>query len=247
LSDTADRALADARAEVARLESAMDAFLYAVSHDLGAPLRKVVSFGELLEHREGDALSDQGREFLQYVLSGGRRAQAMLGALLDYARVESRGGAIRSCSLESLCADVITVRRASIEAIGGSVEGQGELGSVEADAKQLSGLVDALLDNAIKFRSPDRPLRVTISREDDGAHVRIRVRDNGLGLSAQSLGKVLRPFGTLHAIDAYPGLGMGLTTAHAVAVRHGGGIEIEEVDEGASMVAVIRADRSAAG
>ncbi|XGA79716.1 ATP-binding protein [Halomonas sp. CH40] len=85
------------------------------------------------------------------------------------------------------------------------------LPAVKADARQLRMIFHVLLHNAWQYRHPDKPLQVRISAQIIGNHARLRIEDNGSGISPEYRTQVLEMFTRLvpHN-ERYPGTGMGL-------------------------------------
>jgi light-regulated signal transduction histidine kinase (bacteriophytochrome) len=98
---------------------------------------------------------------------------------------------------------------------------------VRADAAQLEEVFTCLIDNAVKFRKPDRDPRVDVSAEDGDGEWRFAVRDNGIGIDPRHWGRIFIVFQRLHTQREYPGLGLGLALCRAIVERHGGRIWVE--------------------
>lgn len=221
--------------DVERAKSELQTFVYHVSHDFQEPLRALSGFSKILAQRTREKLSDKEREFLAHIVNGAEQAQAMLCGLLDYSRVEIKGGPLEpTASAETAQA---AIRRLSdvIREAGAEVT-CGALPMVAADPVQLEEVFAQLLDNAIKFRREEPP-RIRISaelidepglRDRDGARPRglrpwrFSVRDNGIGIPPGDLSRVFEVFQRLHARGEYPGIGMGLTVSARIIERHGG-------------------------
>lgn len=225
--------LARARKEASRARAERDDFLHTISHDLQAPVRAVVGFGELLESRYGTSLDDTGKLFLTHMVEGGRRLQRMLEQLLGFARLNTQPRRRAPVSMTDVVRDVLGFDLTSaVQQAGAEVE-IGVLPTVFGDAQQLHRLMHALLENALRFRS-ERPLRVAVEARRVGSEWIVGVRDNGIGIAAQQQARLFRLFQRLHAEGRFPGDGTGLAVAKRIVEGHGGRIWVDsELDQGA--------------
>jgi PAS domain S-box-containing protein len=227
------------RAYAAQLEQSnreLEQFASVASHDLQEPLRKIQAFGDRLEARCGDALGEQGRDYLDRMLNAASRMQILIDDLLAFSRVTTPARPLLQVELAQIAREVISDLEADIESSGGRVE-LAELPAVEADPVQMRQLLQNLLSNALKFRRPDEPPVVKISSRplDPPADPTLRhlaprqfcqlvVEDNGIGFDEKYLDRIFNPFQRLHGRSAYEGSGIGLAICRKIVERHGGAI-----------------------
>lgn len=216
--------------ELERSNMDLEHFAYVASHDLQEPLRKVSSFGQLLELEYGDAVEGEGKDYIRYMTEATDRMSELLDGLLRYSRVSSRQKPYERVELEPLAREVLN--DLSLQVSDGDVSLDTDLGGeVFADRTQMRQLVQNLVSNAIKFRSGERDSIVRISCREvalDGAPgVEIVVEDNGIGIDDTHLQEIFEPFRRLHTREAYPGTGLGLAIAKKIVERHRGVIDID--------------------
>ena len=97
---------------------------------------------------------------------------------------------------------------------------------IEADENVFGGMLDALLDNAVTFTQDGGRVELTAARR--GAMIAVTVADNGPGVAAGDLKRILEPFEHAgRAQDHADGAGLGLTLVNAFAELHSGSLEIE--------------------
>ncbi|WP_336038066.1 PAS domain-containing protein [Halobacterium yunchengense] len=221
---------------VAELEASnerLEQFAYAASHDLQEPLRMVSSYLSLVERRYGDELDADGREFVEYAVDGADRMQEMIRALLEYSRVETRGGDFEPVDLEAVFADVRRDFEVRIAETDATIHA-GPLPTVRGDADQLRQVLANLLGNALEY-SGDDPPEVWVSAERDGDEWVVSVRDDGVGIDPEHADRVFEVFERLHTHEEHPGTGIGLALVERIVERHGGDVWVaSEPGEGAT-------------
>jgi PAS domain S-box-containing protein len=214
-------------------------FAYFASHDLQEPLRKVLTFGDRLKAKYGEALGEQGRDYLERMEGAATRMRDLVDDLLSLSRVTTQARPFFPVDLTEVAREVASDLEARIEEAGGRVE-VGELPTIEADRLQMRQLLQNLIGNALKFhKSGEAPLvevRSETFEERRGAGsgglagnelCRITVEDNGIGFDDEHLERIFMPFQRLHGRNVYEGTGMGLAICRKVVERHGGKITAE--------------------
>ncbi len=216
-----------ANAELERSNQQLEQFAYVASHDLQEPLRMIGSYAQLIDRRYAGRLDSEGQEFLGYITDGSRRMKAMVDALLAYSRVQ-RGELRRRpvAAAEAVAAALANLQRALAET--GAEVTCGDLPTVSGDAALLATLFQNLIGNAVKYRHPERPPRITITaRRDGAAGWRFAVADNGIGIPPEQAERIFRIFQRLHRPQDYAGTGIGLAISRTIVERHGGRIWVE--------------------
>ena len=179
-----ERELLQKTNDLLRSNRDLEQFAYVASHDLQEPLRMVTSYTQLLARRYEGQLSEEADNFSRFAVDGALRMQALINALLTYSRIETRGwplietetGVALDHALENLS---LAVRES------GAVIERGSLPRVVGDPVQIMQLFQNLVGNALKFRTPDRPPRITIRAEKEGEFYIFSFSDNGIGIDPQ--------------------------------------------------------------
>ncbi|GJF33200.1 histidine kinase [Kitasatospora sp. NE20-6] len=226
---SADRArarLAEQTADLQRSNAELEQFAYVASHDLQEPLRKVASFCQLLERRYAEQLDDRARQYIAFAVDGANRMQTLINDLLEFSRVGRVHKSHATVDLEALLGSTEDALGVQVEEAGAVVT-HDPLPTVEGDRTQLGILLQNLVSNAVKFRSPDRPPKVHVSVGRAGRNWEVAVSDNGIGIAPEFEEKVFVIFQRLHTRDAYPGNGIGLAMCKKIVEFHGGTIGID--------------------
>jgi PAS domain S-box-containing protein len=218
--------------ELSRSNEELQAFASVASHDLQEPLRKIRTFGDVLQRKFAEPLGEEGSDYLHRMQKAAVRMQALIDALLSYSRVNAKGLDFKMVSLKDIVREVIVDLEVTIEIKGAKVH-VGELPTAEADPVQMRQLFQNLISNSLKFGPEHGSPEVRIYAEAiQGAvpeRVRITVEDNGIGFDSKFADRIFRPFERLHGHAAYEGAGMGLAISRKIVERHGGTIEARGV------------------
>ncbi|MBG6082149.1 sensor histidine kinase [Rubrivivax gelatinosus] len=213
-------------AELQGANAELDAFAYAVSHDLRAPLRAMTGFSQALIEDHGAELPPPARGYLDQIVLAGQRMGDLVEGLLTLSRTLRGALSVAPVDLSALAEQTLAdLRRAEP---GREVAVEIEPGLVATgDRRMLAALVNNLVGNAWKYTAGCAGARIRVfSITDDGSRW-ICVEDNGAGFDMAHAGRLFKAFARLHRQDEFPGLGIGLATVQRIVNRHGGRIEAE--------------------
>ena len=224
LKEQADK-MAELVEDLQRSNSELEQFAYVASHDLQEPLRMVASYCQLLQRRYHGTLDQDANEFIGFAVDGAGRMQQLINALLSYSRVGRSDRPRRRVSLQEAAEMACRDLQKAIEDAGATVDIDG-LPNVCGDSVELRQLLQNLIANAIKFRA-DAPPEVRLTATRDGSDWIIAVADNGIGIAPEYAERIFLIFQRLHAREAYPGTGIGLSVCKKIVERHGGQLRVE--------------------
>lgn len=211
--------------ELARSNADLEQFAYVASHDLQEPLRIVASFAQLLSRRYKGRLDAEADEFIEFIVDGATRMQALINDLLLYSRVSSRGRSPVATDAEAVVRQVLKNLQVAIAESRAEIN-VGSMPAVLVDPSQLAQLFQNLIANAIKFRGTAAPC-IKMTAYDHGQTVEFAVHDNGIGIDPQYSERIFALFQRLHGKGDYPGTGIGLAICKKIVERHGGRIWLE--------------------
>jgi signal transduction histidine kinase len=170
----------------------------------------------------GPVLPPRGQDFAQRIAAGAERMDHLIRDLLSYGRINSGELRLVKTEVQPIINDIVR-----------SLEGQATiriespLPTVMANATALDQVLRNLLRNAVKFVAVGVRPEVQISAQEvDGNHVRISVRDNGIGIEPRFHERIFRVFERLTA-NAYPGTGIGLAIVQKGVERMGGRVGVD--------------------
>jgi signal transduction histidine kinase len=208
--------------ELSRSNRDLEQFAYVASHHLQEPLRVVMANTQLLAQRYRGRLDEQADKYIDHVLDGVRRMHGLIQDLLAFSRNAWQEAALRSTDCNEAVAQAVKNLPAVILESGATIKYEG-LPRLMANGSQLRQVFQALIGNAIRFRSPEAPV-VEISAEKQGEEWMLSVADNGIGIPAGHAEDIFVIFHRLHAPTEHPGNGIGLSICKKIIERHGGNI-----------------------
>ncbi|MBN9503272.1 MAG: hypothetical protein BGO01_16210 [Armatimonadetes bacterium 55-13] len=199
----------------------LEAFTYAVAHDLRAPLRAMSGFSLALEEDLDDRLDSETRRYLREI----SKASVKMGELIDGLLTLSRStqGAVKR--------ELVDVSALALEIRDEVVRGNDERGvnweiqsgmSAVGDARMIATVLRNLMGNAWKYTSHMEGARIRVYSEKLGDTCHFVVADNGAGFDMAHTDRLFKPFQRLHRQDEFVGIGIGLATVERIVRRHGG-------------------------
>jgi len=222
--------------ELQRSNSELQQFAYVASHDLQEPLRKIMTFSDRLDLYR-DALSEQGKVYLDKINESSKRMTRLIDDLLDYSRISRSGAKFVKTDLNKILEEVMLDFDLVINQKKAKVKIE-KLPTLSAIPLQMEQLFHNVIRNAFKFTKVNVPAEITIScrvlpaeavRErpslsKDNTYVEISVKDNGIGFAPEFAEQIFVIFQRLNDKKLYPGTGIGLALCSRIVANHGGEI-----------------------
>lgn len=229
----------------------LEILIHAASHDLKAPLVNVKGFASVIgEHMQSlkELMPAAGRkggsspepheeifheieEAVNFIHASAGKMDALLGGLLLFSKLGKKSLELQTVDPGKTVEESLDATRFQLEAADARVT-VNELPPCRADPHLLGQVVSNLIDNALKYRDPRRPLRFEISGFRTGGKCTYRFEDNGMGIAKEHQERIFDLFHRLNP-RAGEGHGLGLAIVRRALDRMGGEVTLESIlDQG---------------
>ena len=210
----------------------LEAFAARAAHDLRSPMNPIRGYTDLILETHG--LPKDVASMAQRI----RRAVDRMTRVVDNMLALSVSG--RPPPGQSSSAVVV---ERLIDEMGAELEGVELQTTLDASRvacaeEVLTQILQNLIGNAIKFRAPSRPLRITIETHHVGAMVEFVVEDNGMGMDSESAKHAFEPFYRGQMDRELPGHGLGLAIVDRTTRSLGGTCELSSVPDRGTRIVV---------
>jgi PAS domain S-box-containing protein len=231
--------------ELAEKNKELETVVYVASHDLRSPLVNVQGFSKelaqawdrvLIKLRESPGplverdellglLAEDVPEALSYIQAGVAKMDKLLAGFLRFSRLGRAAPNVHRLDMNLMLQEIaqtmdyqINQKRASLLV--------DHLPTAIGDPTQINQVFSNLIDNAVKYLSPERPGRIHVGGHVEGRRAIFFVQDNGIGIPPEYQGKIFEIF---HRLDPSigDGEGLGLTIAQRILERQNGKIWVE--------------------
>ncbi len=233
--------------DLTRLNTEMERLIYVASHDLRSPLVNLQGFGQrlerscaeltaLLQHPAVPAAlrepvdrlaTDRIPGALKFIRSSTERMDTLVSGLLRVSRLGHVALTIEPLDMDRLLRELFEAQMFQTQAAGATVHAE-PLPPCRGDANLLRQVFANLLDNALKYRDPARPLQILVTgRRQDDDRVVYCVADNGIGIAPDHQERIWEMFHRLDPAGPVTGEGLGLNVVRRVVDRHCGRVWVE--------------------
>lgn len=238
----AEAKLAEFAQNLAEKNKELETIVYIASHDLRSPLVNIQGFTRELSHacnrmrvlmetsadspdkkKELTALLNHDmREAMEYIQAGVAKIDALLAGFLRFSRLGRAALNIAPLDMNAMLASIAQTAEFQLKQAGATLQAD-SLPRCLGDPTQINQVFSNLVENALKYHSPDRPLVIHVRGKVEGNRSIYTIKDNGIGIAPEHQTKVFEIFHRLNP-SASRGEGLGLTIAQKILERQNGKI-----------------------
>jgi PAS domain S-box-containing protein len=204
----------------------VESFLYAISHDLKAPIISVQGYASALLSDYGDKLDEEARFYLERIKKNTELMDNLITDLLELSRVGRITQPYEEVDLSDVLKDLCHEYTRKYRGLRIEIKA---LPRVRCEKNRIIQVFSNLIDNAAKYMGEQEEPLVEVGCEDMGKEWRFYVRDNGVGIPEEYLGKVFQPFHRVpqEKTRSVDGTGLGLAIVKKIVEYHKGRVWAE--------------------
>lgn len=237
----ANDALIQSNTELRRLNTNLEEFSYAASHDLKEPIRKIHFFSDRLKGQLEDKLDHEQKRTFERLENASRRMALLVDELLAYSQASKGLAEEEQVDLNRKVKLVLEDLELEVQQRDAKIIVD-HLPTITGSKRQIQQLFQNLISNALKYSKPGVAPMITITSKEviakevkpdvSPAHATrhfhlVQVRDNGIGFPQEDAERIFNVFTRLHGNTEYRGTGVGLSIVQKVVHNHGGYIWAE--------------------
>ncbi len=221
-------------ARLTRANEALEQYASSAAHDLKAPSRHVLLYGELLNAALDKGDLGEARRHARSIRESALEMPRMIEGMLEFSRSSFTRVSLGLNSLSEMVQAAAAQNAADLQAAGATVRVLSEA-RFQCDPTLMTNVFQNLIANAIKNRRKDRSLEIRITSQREGEGWKISVEDNGVGFDADFAAVAFNPLAR-GVKTAGEGAGIGLATCRSIIQAHGGTIEVDASYRGGARI-----------
>ncbi len=221
-------------------------FINNMTHEFKTPISTISLASQMLT----DSAVSKSPQMLQHITGiisdETKRLRFQVDKVLQISLFDNQKGSMKMSEIDinDLLSGVVNIFALKVEKNGGTITThiESEDATIYADEMHITNVIFNLMDNAIKYKRDEEPLRLTIHTWNEGDKCCISIQDNGIGIKKENLRRIFDRFYRVHTGNRHDvkGFGLGLAYVKKVIQDHHGSIRAEsELGVGTKFIIVL--------
>ena len=226
-------------------------FVNNMTHELKTPVASISLARQMLADPEVQKTGNMTEHLSGVIRNETKRLQRLIDRVLQTSLLEGKRMALKEqeLNLNEMIEDVAENFHFKVEEKGGAVELDLQASSpwIYGDEVHMTNVLFNLMENAVKYRREQEPLRLQVSTRNKHDHVLLTIADNGIGIKKENLKKIFEKFYRVHSGNKHDvkGFGLGLAYVKGIVELHHGHIAVEsEPEKGTKFIITLPALKS---
>ena len=214
-------------------------FAHIASHDLQEPIRKIITYSDLLKSDYYNNIDLRGKGYIDKMQRASSRMRNLINDILEYSQLSQNGIVFTATNLQSIVNEIFSDLEVVIKDTKAKITIEKELPVIEANGSQMRQLFQNIISNSLKFIKPGTIPEISIAYENimgteiespgmiepgmrDKMFCGLHIKDNGIGFDPAYASKIFTIFQRLHNNSVYKGTGIGLAICKKIVEKHKG-------------------------
>ena len=216
-----------------RLSEMKNDFVNNMTHEFKTPISSISLAAQMLQDPSVNKSEAMLNQLTRVINDETRRLRFQVEKVLQMSLFDKKGSTFKRKEIDThkMINDVVNTFRLKVESSGGTLTTDlaAKQTTIYGDIMHLTNVVFNLLDNAVKYRSPERALHLIITSRNQGEKIIISIQDNGIGIKHDDLKKIFVRFYRAHTGNRHDvkGFGLGLAYVKNVVGHHKGTIQAD--------------------
>ena len=204
----------------------LEAFTYAVSHDLRGPLRRIAGFSQAVLEDHGEQIGEEGADMLRRAHRATQQMNQLVDDLLALSKLNQTPIDVSDVNLSKIASEICATLQDGDPERDVTVKIEPRI-TLRCNSRLMTIALTNLIENAWKFSAGNPKAEIQFGQHIDAGSPVVFVRDNGAGFDMAFREKLFQPFQRLHSAKEFAGTGIGLATVARIIRLHGGKIWAE--------------------
>jgi two-component system phosphate regulon sensor histidine kinase PhoR len=208
-------------------------FVNNMTHELKTPIASISLAAQMLNDDSVNKSESMMKHLGGVIADESKRLRFLVEKVLQMSMFDKKDAVFKKkeMDLNELLENIANSFSLRVEHTGGKI--MMDIGAVDSaiyvDEVHFSNMIHNLMDNAVKYRNPDKPLELMLKTWNDEKHLYFSIQDNGMGIKKENLKKIFDKFYRVHTGNKHDvkGFGLGLAYVKKVVDLHQGEIKAE--------------------